>query len=1023
MSDNEDVEIEEVEQIDDDSCEIVDAEAEPEIEGDEEGAEAEEPAEEEEEEEEAHASVSFDSCANDSELTAASLAARDWLRYGETIVQCEIVLEMGHKKKGVFGKKTVNVERVLVIGKHHIWVLSRSSGKKKCQVLAEFHFFGIRSVKHNADACRITFALRSNAPKETTLDYQYTANSSIFSSIVECVKQITYGFPDNHLNITSTAPMPEPELPETDEYEKVVSNYYAQCSFMKVPINNQLLEYVKNQINNDSHDLDLTSVPVIMKESSERVGSTVQFLPLLSALAYNTRFYSLDVSGCQSAHAMRYIARYVLHNTTLTKLVARNVTSSDEGMSQFWDHLAHNTESALQLIDFSGTTFGQQSIVACARMLMDWEHPISELILADCGINGKMLQTFFSALNKNPAMSISIQHLDLSGNKFEVAGTQALDSWFATLKVYCQVKKLILRNTGVSFGSLRSFIHVTDIEEIDLSGNKMDTAAVRSLSSLVKNSTTLKSVVLDNCSLSAESLSELCTCMMCQKGPMSFSIANNGDISKGLGRDFSACSERIVEFNFSGARMREQHFNELLSQLSAFKGLRKLILNNSVEKLKATQSAVNSLSAIIGNGLQELSLADTIGKAGICALFAKIPKDCALEKIDVSDNQLGDDGVTAVCAWLREATNLHSINVDNNRVTINGILNLTTVFSVNNVITELCIENDFMHEVNATTGLPRKRLMQAMTRMILSSHAQDKEEVFWMNNSESPMILPTPTQQNALPPAPSYFSERKASIVEPPPALPGGLTTMQIDSLEVEPVPRERKPATRTPQHRPIIASRVQNTSSSSVASPSQPPTLNAPPSLAVPPSLNAPPSLKAPPMLSVPGQPAAAPAAAPEPAPRAAPSAGPARRAGVAKRAAVARRPGASSAPKAAPRSTGHSRNFEPTVELQRDIEAEEAGPAESPRADEPDPDMPALQPVAPAPPTRQLPKPQREAPQLNKPAPPPRRSLPQPEEEEPAEEEPAEVEPQSPQTPTTPTRRMLIGNRGQRPAPPPRS
>ena len=634
-------------------------------------------------------------------------------------------------------------------------------------------------------------------------------------------------------------------------------------------------------------------------------------------------------------------------------------------------------------------------------MLSEWSHPISELVLADCGINGKMLQTLFNALNKNPAMSISIQHLDLSGNKFELAGTQALDSWFATLKVYCQVKKLNLRNTGIIFGSLNNFHHVTDIEEIDLSGNKMDTAAVSVLSPLVKNSTTLKKIVLDNCSLSADSLNSLCLYISCQKGPMTLSIANNGDISKGLGKEFGACAERIVEFNMSGARMKEQHFNDLLTQLISFKGLKRLFLNNAVEKLKTPQSTVNSLSLVIQNGLEELAVSDALGKVGICMLLEKVPNDCSLQKLDFSENQLGDDGIAYVCEWLRDASCVQSINLDNNRLSLNGLLEVCTVFSVNHVLNDVCIENDFLHEVSGATGLARKRLMQAMTRMMLSQYAQnEKEHGFWMSNCESALFLPTPTQQNALPPAPSFFSEKKTAA-EQPVSLPGGLTTMQIDSLEVEPQ-RERKAPLRT-THKAVIASRVQSTSHTPM-SPTQPPTLNAPPSLGVPPSLGGAPSLKAPPMLSIPGS-------TPEPAAaRTSPSSAPARRpAAVAKR-STARRPAASSGtPRASlARPGGHSsRNFEPTVELQRELDEEAA--VESPRAEEPDPDMPALQPVAPALPARGGPRPQRQAPRQSNNS----RPLPEPEPE--PEEEEEEAEPASPQTPSTPTRRMLIGNNRQ--------
>jgi len=1006
MSDGEDASVESNEEEVIEEEEVVEYDDEVEEEAGAGAEEEEEPEEEEEveiEEVETSRAVSFDSCANDSELAFAASVARTYVSYGESLNLCEVVLEIGGKKKGVLRKKTVNVERVIMVGTHHIWILARASGKKKPQILAEFHFLGIKSLTHNSEKQRLTFALRSQAPKETTLDFQYGPGSTIFNSIIESIRQITYGFPDNHISITSNE-MPNPELPETSEYEKIVSNYTAQCSFTKAPVNQAFLHYIKNQLEDDSSELDLTAIPVILKEGTERT-SSIQVLPILLALMYNKRFRCLNVSGSPYPETLRGLARYVLHNTTLTKLIARNLAVSEESFAHFWDYFRSNSGSALQLLDLSGTKFGEQSIASCSRMLQTWSHPLTELVLSDCGINGKMLHTFFSALNKNPVMSMSIQHLDLSGNRFDVVGTQALDSWFATLKVYCQVKKLVLRNTNIVFGALKYFHHVTDIEELDLSGNKMESSAIEVLSTLLQNSTTLKKIVMDNCSLSPDSLNTLFSYMQHQKGPMSLSFANNGDLAKGFTREFTSCSGRVVELNLSGARMKEQHFADLLSQLMAFKGLRKLILNGAVEKIKSPHTLVNSLSMIVTNGLEELALSDSVGKATICSLLDKIAPDCQLQRIDFSDNLLGDDGAAAVCEWLRDSRHVQSINLDNNRITLNGILDICTVLSLNVTLTEVCIENDYMHELTQLTGFARKRLIQAMTRMTLSLHQRDADEQpFWMTNSETQLTLPAPTQQNDLPPAPSFFSEKGGDQA----------AASQIDSCEIEAQKKDdEKPVPRRgvgrAAHRPIIASRVQSTSN--LMAPSSP-AGGAPPTLAVPPSLSTPQrGAKAPPpMLAVPGQQSGG------EAPKPTTGAGPARRPGatVAKRATPARRPAvAGSTPKTglprAPAGAHGSRNFEPTTQLQRDLEAAEEQAAAA--AEEPDPDMPQLQPVPmPRPPGA---APAKKPPELKKPAAPaaaPARVKPATPTGKPDEE----PDPQSPHTPSSaPARRMFIGQR----------
>ena len=65
--------------------------------------------------------------------TVAETLAKRWSAYEEQVVACEVVVELGHKKKGMLRKKKVNIERVLAVGRYHMWVLSRQKSKKKCQ--------------------------------------------------------------------------------------------------------------------------------------------------------------------------------------------------------------------------------------------------------------------------------------------------------------------------------------------------------------------------------------------------------------------------------------------------------------------------------------------------------------------------------------------------------------------------------------------------------------------------------------------------------------------------------------------------------------------------------------------------------------------------------------------------------------------------------------------------------------------------------------------------------------------------
>ena len=782
----------------------------------------------------------------------------------------------------------------------------------------------------------------------------------------------------------------------TAQYERIVANYVAQCARNKAVVNRQLLDYIEYQLRTRSIELDLTSVPVIARDAAvHKEAGMIQCASILGALAYDTYFRCLNVSGGTHASTVRALARYLRHNKTVTKLVARSLGAQDEALAPVLHCLGSNAESAVQLLDLSGNVFGVRALAQLDAMLTQWNHPLTELVLADCGLNGKMLQTLFGALNKNPVMSMSIAHLDLSGNRFELVGTQALDSWFAKMMVYCDVKKLVLRNTGVVVGALKYFHHIARIEELDLSGNRIDAAAVAVLTPLVSKGASLRRLVLQDCSLVADAavLGELLRCVEDnKKAPLlALSLASNNDLAKGVCGALGGCAARLCELDLSGVRMREQHFAELAALLAGFTALRTLDLSGSAEKLRSPAGAVSSLLAVVDNGLLDLRLADSVGKQALSLFFARLPPTCLLQRVDVSNNQLGDDGLAAVAAWLAGAQNIRSVNVDDNRATHNGLLVLCSALASNKSLTELRVQNDMLRELGAATGLARKRLAQALTRMELSLHANDADQQpFWVTNSDTLLDGATPMQLGELPAAPQYFTQGPGAAADAAGSgssgagAVGGLTTMQVSANDLDRVPEIT--THKVSRHKPIIASRVQ---SSGLVSPSAG---SGPGS----------PDLKAPPMLSLPGHAQAPQLLAPSQQSQQQPpelttsgreqinSAGVARRT-TAKRMQHRSTPSAITprsavvTPRAMQPQARASHNFDPTAELKREEQQqhEEEDPEVEAEGEEPPPLLPVRKPPAvargvelPQPPPKPVPRtrPQTAPATAPRPTPPPK-------------------------------------------------
>jgi Ran GTPase-activating protein (RanGAP) involved in mRNA processing and transport len=63
-----------------------------------------------------------------------------------------------------------------------------------------------------------------------------------------------------------------------------------------------------------------------------------------------------------------------------------------------------------------------------------YTHGLTALYLDNCGLSSKSLVSLFEGFTKNPAMSITLEELSLSGNKFDDLSTDAFVTWLDKIK-------------------------------------------------------------------------------------------------------------------------------------------------------------------------------------------------------------------------------------------------------------------------------------------------------------------------------------------------------------------------------------------------------------------------------------------------------------------------------------------------------------------------------------------------------------------------------------------------------------
>jgi len=809
------------------------------------------------------------------EMESVIESVKKWSAYGETVNVVEVVREVESKKAtGLFGRKKKEEDYLLTLGKHHMWVHSRAQPKKRATEMAEVHLLDIKSVMHNAQSRRITFTLKSGPLKNASLDYIHDQNSSLLKSFLLAHQQITYGFPENFIVIRSTDVLPDAEPPEVGPYERVLSNYMAQCSFARVYPSQELLYYLKHFFASNSVDLDFTSVPVIGNAGIAQTASPnadlsstsvedaehrcVAISAIIPALCYEDVYRSLTVTNSCNTATSRAVAHFLTNNHNITKLTLNRVCVGDNETTAVINAIASsNADSGIELIDISENPIGPKAAQAMQSWLSSWTHPLKELCLANCGLKPLTAPLIFQGLSRNPAMSFTLEHLDLTSNKLELPGSQALDGWFDTLKVYCKLRKLILRDTGIVFSALNNMRHLVEIEELDVSENKIDLTWCELLSSMVESSPRLNKLVLVDCGLSYEiGFRTLLSALSARQkeGRFSIDLSRDSEIAKNLSRDvFASVADRISCLNLSGLRLREATFLDVVSGLSSLKFLDHLILNDACERIKASSSsapAVSQALLLLAKKVKILELAECFGKGVLVPFLDNLPADTVVTRLDLSNNNLGDVGMGALVRALCRVRSITSVNMDGNRTRLNGFLALATLFMENETLAEITFTDDLQRElVSLSSQEDRKRLMEAIL-VIHCSLATPEANPVWFTSGKRRIETPTPLQFSVMPEPPLLFKDYKpgdsgmSASIEPVPAsaqsvsvapapAPAQQTTTQVESAP-PPMPEragsDRFAPARQQTHKAIVASRVAGRS----------PAAKAPPTLSVPPSFSA---------------------------------------------------------------------------------------------------------------------------------------------------------------------------------------
>nr|XP_049616948.1 NACHT, LRR and PYD domains-containing protein 12 isoform X33 [Syngnathus scovelli] len=313
-----------------------------------------------------------------------------------------------------------------------------------------------------------------------------------------------------------------------------------------------------------------------------------------------------------------------------------------------------SSSRTLRELDLSDNDLGDDGLEALAAGLAKPQCTLQVLKLNSCKLSKKSCEALASVLSS----SRTLRELDLSWNDLGDDGLEALAAGLAKPQCTLQVLRLwdcnLSEKSGEALASVLSSSRT--LRELDPSRNDLGDDGLEALAAgLAKPQCTLQVLRLDECKLSKKSCDALASVLSSSCSLRKLDLSNNdlGDdgleaLAAGLAKP--QCTLQVLRLN--SCNLSEKSCDALASVLSSSCSLRKLDLSwndlgdDGLEALAAGLAKPQCTFQVLGLNSCKLS------KKSCDALASVLSSSCSLRKLDLSWNDLGDDGLEALAAGL-----------------------------------------------------------------------------------------------------------------------------------------------------------------------------------------------------------------------------------------------------------------------------------------------------------------------------------------------------------------------------------
>ena len=482
--------------------------------------------------------------------------------------------------------------------------------------------------------------------------------------------------------------------------------YFGQSNYHRSVPRSELVQYVEDLFAQNITELDLGEVPGC--EGKSELG--LDFLAIGAALQHNTYFQSMVMIDVPQKLSLQMAANMLRTNGTVTKVVLRNAGA--ECPPELGDVLGKNLNLQLQILDISGNSVEPSSMVTLALGIREVTRQLSVLGLANCGLNDRSISSLFSALKTNWGFSLSLQDFDISGNKLDSSGNEALSSWLSAMKGASRLRRLGL--SGVNLDGVRALPELKlqlNLEYLDLSHNNLRKIAPDTWNVEMPASSKLSAINLSYTNLSLEVINIVLQNLFTNGNLMRIAVGIAGlDLNHKGGKmitlPLNACKNMEV-FDLSSNALGKSGASAIFGAMPP--SLTKLNLAGNLRPsdewvagdLSNMLKSAESLRSLDLSGRSRFRL-----KGSLAMLGAALQMNVSLTELDLSNNHMKDAAFAAICQCLRTNESLKTFRFDGNLLTVNGHQAFLRMIFYNRCLTDWTFP---MEDLEAAGNLPRHR--------------------------------------------------------------------------------------------------------------------------------------------------------------------------------------------------------------------------------------------------------------------------------------------------------------------------